>query len=86
MPIYQLENIGKDLRHLKIILLLPEFGSLTLNLKTGLTNVIQGTHRVLNFPYENYKEIVYQNTRIKSQSHGIFRLGQGYENTLVECT
>lgn len=67
MPIYQPKNIGKDLRHLKIILLLPEFGSLTLNLKTGFTNVLQGTHCVLNFPDENYKKTVYQNARIKGQ-------------------
>lgn len=40
-------------------------------------------HCVLNFPYENYKKIVHQNTSIKSQSHDIFRLGEGYENTSV---
>lgn len=57
MPIYQLKNIGKDLRHFKIILLLPEFGSLTLNLRTGFTNVHQGTHCVLNFSSENTKKL-----------------------------
>lgn len=57
MPIYQPNNIGKDLRHLKIILLLPEFASLTLNLKTGFTNVLQRTHCALNFPYGNYKKL-----------------------------
>lgn len=83
MPVYQPKNIGKDLRHLKIILLLPEFGSLTFTLKTGFKKVLQGTHCVLNFPYGNYKKLYTKIHGIEGQSHDRFRLGQGYENTSV---
>lgn len=74
MTIYQLKNIGKDLKHLKIILLLPEFGSLTLNLKAGFPNVLQRTHCVLNFPHENYKKLYTKIQGLKARATTDFDL------------